>query len=513
MAASLDNDEETSLLAPSRTVDENRPVYGKSSERTRALQGLRLYLIIAFPYLGLLLVAMDVTIVSTLSATMASDFSSLAIVSWLGSAYLVASAAIQPLCGKLTDIYGRRSGFFSVNCIIAFIVTDLVPLDQRTVWSGLADVVWAVGIGLGGVAGGFVNDWVGWRWAFLGLAPLTFVSGLGTYLTLTIPRHDIRPGGGHDEGKESEKIDYLGAATLTSAVVSLTIGFNLAGDGSVIATACLLPISIVFAICFVFVERSPSTTHPIMPLALITDRSIGSACVASFLVAASMHSLLYYVPFLIQVRGSSASEVGIQMLGELVGASVGSMAIGIFIKVVAGYALIKPFVFALYLLAPLGFMLSDLNTPIPITVATLVAMGAGFGSVLTVLLIACLALTERSVRATATSMLYAFRQTGAACGLGVAGFITRVLVRGHHDDTGAGGGTVDLPNVAELCDPRRYPDSDRPDICVAYGDALHQVFLFTTVLAAAAMLCSFAIRSVPLRRDEDQEDECGEAAH
>lgn len=374
----------------------------------------------------------------------------------------------------------------AVNCLCAFITTDLVPLRQRTVWSGIADVVWAVGIGLGGVVGGLVNDWVGWRWAFLGAIPITLVVAIGASATLTLPQQT-------QTADQSAKLDLLGAATITGAVTCLTVGLALAEQGSVVWTSGLLVASTLFTICFVYVENAPSTPNPIMPLYLLKDRSISMACLAGFFVAGSMHSLLYYVPFLIQVRGFRASEVGVQMLGELVGASVGSLATGVVIKTLGGYKAVKPVVFLLYLVAPCGFMLSDLDTSPWATVAILAAMGAGFGSVLTVLLISVLSLTERHVQATATSMLYSTRQTGAACGVACSGIILGLVTAAH-----AGHQPVDLPNVAEQCDRHLFPGPDRPRICVVFGDGLHQVFFFTAILGLVGLICGFMIRSKSL---------------
>ncbi|KAK7957935.1 drug:H+ antiporter-2 [Apiospora saccharicola] len=522
-----DEDEQAPLLSETHLYCNGNTPHdeeGHEGHEDGQFHGVRLWLAIGFPSLALLLVAMDVTLVSTLSASMATAFSALSLVSWLGSSYLVASAVVQPLCGKLSDMYGRRCGFFvalalfalgnvacgiapqawvliagriiaglgggAINCICAFITTDLVPLRQRTVWSGIADVVWAVGIGLGGVVGGLVNDWVGWRWAFLGAIPITLVVAIGVSATLTIPQQT------HTDEICSEgqpgKLDLLGAATVTAAVTCLTVGLlALAEQDSVVLASGLLAASLPLTICFVYVESAPSTPNPIMPLYLLKDRSISMACLAGFFVAGSMHSLLYYVPFLIQVRGFRASEVGVQMLGELVGASVGSLGTGIVIKNLGGYKAVKPVVFLLYLVAPCGFMLSDLDTSPWVTVAILVAMGAGFGSVLTVLLISVLSLTERHVQATATSMLYSTRQTGAACGVAASGIILGLVTAAH-----AGGHQpVDLPNVAEQCDRHLFPGPDRPRICVVFGDGLHQVFVLTTILGVVGLVCSFMIRS------------------
>lgn len=134
----------------------------------------------------------DSTIVATLSAAISTSFSSFNNLSWLGTAYLAATAATQPLAGRLTDIYGRRAGLlvsglaFGVGtflCGVAtrewvfilgraiagagggaaaavstFVGADLVPLRKRGVIQGLNNIAMGCGTGLGGFLGGFLND-------------------------------------------------------------------------------------------------------------------------------------------------------------------------------------------------------------------------------------------------------------------------------------------------------------------------------------------------------------------
>ncbi|KAH8760375.1 major facilitator superfamily domain-containing protein [Diaporthe sp. PMI_573] len=331
----------------------------QTSPGPQKLSQQQLWLTIGFPYVGLLLVAM-------------------------------ATAATQPLIGRLSDLYGRRFNLFAstflftlgnvlcgvssfiavggvpllitgriiagagggaMNAIAAFIATDLVPLDRRAVWTGIADVIWAAGIGVGGVVGGAVHDWVGWPWAFFCFVPLSLLVLVGVYFTL--PPAD--PLLGRDDSDDNSRIDYPGTASLVSAIVCLTLGLNLAEQGDYIPPLSwtLLAVSTVLFVCFAIVGFSHATHSPFIPILLLRDRTVAMVCASAVLVAASMHSLLYYVPFWIQVRGYSASQVGVQMLGELVGASLGSLTTGLLIKRLGGYGLIKPVVFLVFAVAPL----------------------------------------------------------------------------------------------------------------------------------------------------------------
>ena len=147
------------------------------------------------------LAALDGTIIATLTAPISASFNSLSLLSWLASSYFIANAAFQPLSGRLTDIFSRRTGlifsnvFFAAGNLICglatsesvmilgrvvagigggglgvistFVASDLIPLRRRGVWQGFANVCFGVGASVGGFLGGWINDTWGWRNAFL----------------------------------------------------------------------------------------------------------------------------------------------------------------------------------------------------------------------------------------------------------------------------------------------------------------------------------------------------------
>lgn len=161
----------------------------------------KLLLVMGSIWCGCFLAALDSTIVATLSAPISASFDSLSLLSWLASAYFIANAALQPLSGRLTDIFSRRTGlifsniFFAAGNLICglatnesvmifgrviagmggggltaistFVGSDLIPLRRRGVWQGMGNICYGAGAGLGGVFGGWINDTWGWRKAFL----------------------------------------------------------------------------------------------------------------------------------------------------------------------------------------------------------------------------------------------------------------------------------------------------------------------------------------------------------
>lgn len=203
-------------------------------------------------------VTADTTIVATLTVPISSSFHSLSLLSWLATAYLVSNAAFQPISGRLTDIYSRRAGLIFSNIFFAagnlvcglakdewvillgrivsgiggggltaistFVTSDLVPLRKRGVWQGIGNICYGAGGGLGGVFGGWINDTLGWRWAFLIQVPFVVVSCVLVALTLKVPVKES------DTAGKLKRVDFLGAVTLIMTLVTFLLGLNTGGN-------------------------------------------------------------------------------------------------------------------------------------------------------------------------------------------------------------------------------------------------------------------------------------------
>ncbi len=226
---------------PDESASPEEPEYGTG----------RLLLTLGAGYFGVFLAAMDSTIVATLSAPISNSFNSFTLLSWLASAYLIANAGFQPISGKMSDIYGRRPClvaaclFFAagnlicglakeewviilgrvisgigggcINTITTFANSDLVPLRRRGIWQGFGNICFGVGSAIGGVFGGWMNDALDWRWAFLVQVPLTLVAAAIIFFFMDIPVKE-------SDKSKIKRIDFLGAITLVAALLLLLIG-------------------------------------------------------------------------------------------------------------------------------------------------------------------------------------------------------------------------------------------------------------------------------------------------
>ncbi|KAA8572378.1 hypothetical protein EYC84_003000 [Monilinia fructicola] len=222
------SDEETPLLAEPTTFPSQSSSPSQDSLASAEATIIpdepttkRLVITMGAIWVGVFLGALDSTIIATLSASISTSFNSLSLLSWLASAYLIANAACQPLSGRLTDIFSRRTGLIVSNVLFAagnlicgladgewmmilgrvvagcgggglmaistFVGSDLVPLRRRGVVQGIGNICYGTGAGLGGILGGWINDTWGWRMAFLAQVPFIMVSGFLVASLVNVP--------------------------------------------------------------------------------------------------------------------------------------------------------------------------------------------------------------------------------------------------------------------------------------------------------------------------------------
>ena len=230
-----------------------------------------------------------------------------------------------------------------LTAIATFVSSDLLPLRTRGVWQGYGNVVFGLGMSLGGVVGGWLNDTLGWRWAFLIQVPFIMISGLLVAYLVNIP---IR------EGKESawKRVDYRGAALLTLSLVLLLFGMNTGGNQfpwSHPLVVTVLPLSVAFLLLFVYVEDK-ITPEPIIPVRLLLCRTVWAACFTNVFSTMSAFIILFYLPFYLQVDGKSATQAGLRLVPQAFATSVGSIGAGLVMRKIDRYYLMNCIIMTIF---------------------------------------------------------------------------------------------------------------------------------------------------------------------
>ncbi|OCK74156.1 MFS general substrate transporter [Lepidopterella palustris CBS 459.81] len=416
-------------------------------------------LVLSSIWVGVFLAALDSTIIATLSAPISTSFNSFTLLSWLASAYLIANAALQPLSGRLTDIFSRRTGlifsnvFFAAGNLICglaqdewviilgrvvagmggggltaistFVTTDLIPLRKRGLWQGFGNICFGLGMGLGGIFGGWINDVWGWRYAFLIQVPFVILSGILVACIVKIPVKEKNMA-------RIKRVDFLGALTLVATLVLLLLGLN--SGGNIIPwthplVLITLPLSAVFLLLFIYVEDRIAA-EPVIPVRLLLDRTVLCGCLTNWLATMASFMILYYGPIYFQVRGLSSTQAGARIIPLSIGTSIGSLGIGIITKLTGRYYLLNSVVEAISVLS-LALIAGtfNINTPIAPPLVYFVLSGIGYGGMLTITLLALISAVDHEHQAVITSASYAFRSTGSTIGITIASAVFQNVLK------------------------------------------------------------------------------------
>ncbi|WP_260334309.1 MDR family MFS transporter [Streptomyces beigongshangae] len=478
--------------------------------------------------LGMLLAALDQTIVSTALPTIVSDLGGLDHLSWVVTAYLLASTAATPLWGKLGDQYGRKKLFQiavvifligSALCglaqdmpqLIAFralqglgggglivlsmaIVGDLVPPRERGRYQGLFGAVFGTTSVLGPLLGGLFTEHLSWRWVFYVNLPVGAVALAVIAAVLHIP---VR--------SRQHTIDYLGTFLIAAVATCLVLVASLGGttwawtSPRIIGLAVL---GVVLAVAFVAVERRAA--EPVLPLKLFRIRTFTLAAVISFVVGFAMFGAMTYLPTFLQVvQGVSPTMSGVHMLPTVAGILISSTVSG---QIVSRTGRWKVFPVAGTAVTALGLLLLhrlDVDSSTAGMSASFLVFGLGLGLVMQVLVL----IVQNAVRyedlGVATSGATFFRSIGASFGVAVFGsvFAGRLgdrlsdVLRGQELPAGLGADALksDPKIITEL------PAALRPPVVEAYATSLTDVFLYAAPVALLGFVLAWFLREDPLR--------------
>jgi MFS family permease len=539
--------ERTPLLsAPGTTIadTEQQRQHNNEDEEISVVEevkGLKLWTILGTCWVGVFLGAIDSSIIATLSAPISSEFHSLSLLPWLATAYLISNAACQPLTGRLTDIFGRGKGlvlsnlFFAAGNLICglaqdantmilgrvvagigggglmtittFLCTDLVPLRNRGIIQGVGNICYGSGAMLGGVFGGLINDnstW-GWRLAFLVQVPPVLVSAvLVAYLVRIPPKLS---------GKSYlSRIDFTGALALIVFLVLLLLGLNTGGNlvpwvHPLPLTA--LPLSLVALVFFIVWESRAA--QPVIPVRLLFDRTVFTACMTNMLCCMVQFQGLFYIPLYLETHGVSAAGAGLILLFSPLGICITSVGTGYIMKKTGRYIGLGILVVSFMVAASVVLTVLHQDSPVwPLRVVFFL-IGSGQGGMLTVTLLACLAAVDHSHQATITSATYAFRSVGSTLGITIGSTIYQNILKSELWERFG-----DLPGAAEeikrirddLNELNHLPDGWQEGVLASFQDAFRSVWFLMLGLAVLALffvssMKQHKLHSTLARNEED----------
>jgi EmrB/QacA subfamily drug resistance transporter len=398
--------------------------------------------------LGLLLGALDQTVVSVALPTIVTQLGGQELYTWTVTIYLLTSTITVPFYGKLSDLFGRRpllmigivlfligsalSGLSqNMTELIIFrglqglgagalfpislaVIGDLFTPAERGKYQGFFGAVFGLSSIVGPLLGGFLTEKVSWHWIFYINLPLGLIALAVIWRLLpTVKRKDA-----------SRNLDYLGAAVFTFAVGTLLVGLTnkQSQDWSSFEVGGLIAIGALLGLLFVFVESRAK--EPIVPLDLWRNRTYAASIVATFLVSFGFFGAAIFLPQWFQfVQGATPTNSGLYSLALLAGLIISSIASG---QIVARTGRYKPVILVGIAVMAIGlFLMTNLraNTDLPVLWFWMFITGLGIGPTLSVFTIVVQNAVPFRQLGVATSNLTFFRQIGGSIGLALLGTV------------------------------------------------------------------------------------------
>ncbi len=507
---------------------------------------------------GMLLAALDQTIVSTALKNIVEEFDGLNHYTWVVTAYLLTSTASTPLYGKISDIYGRRIVFqfaivtFLIGSLLAgaaqnmeqliatralqglgagglmaltfVIIGDIVPPRERGKYQGYFGAVWGLSSVAGPLLGGFFADngtilgIAGWRWIFLINLPLGILSLIITSAVLHIPKV-----------KREHSIDYLGAVLMVASVCLILLSASIYGpqygwgDSRTITYAV---IGILLSVLFLVWEGKAK--EPILPLYLFKNHTFSVTSALGAVIGAGMFGAIVMLPLYFQVvKGYSATEAGLKLIPLMLGIVSTSIVSG---KMISKHGHYKRFPIMGTAIMTVGILLMtrlQIDTPYWQISIYAILVGAGLGLSMQTIVIALQNAVEFKDMGIATSSNTFFRSLGSVFGTAIFGSIltNRVV---HYMSSG-------FEDLAKT-NPSALADFDTAQLEVlttntavletfspvikqtaleAFVNSFHIVFYAAAPITALGLILAFMLRETPLRTSQDyaaaREDAAGES--
>ncbi|MGE2729148.1 MDR family MFS transporter [Mycolicibacterium vaccae] len=473
--------------------------------------------------LGMLLAALDQTIVATALPTVVADLGGAGHQSWVVTSYLLASTIVTAIVGKLGDMFGRKVVFAvavlfflagSVLCGIsssmemlvasralqgigggalmvtaAALIGEVIPLRDRGRYQGALGAVFGVTTVIGPLLGGYFTDHLTWRWAFWINVPLGIVVLIVALTTIPALNRRGRP-----------VIDYAGIVLIGLGASGLTLATSWGGGTFAWSSPTIIGLFAGSAVALAaFVRVELRAREPILPIRLFASPVFTVCCILSFIVGFAMLGALTFLPTFMQfVDGVSATESGLRTLPMVGGLLLTSLGSGVLVSRTGRY---KIFPVAGTAVMVLGFVLlsrMDETTPVLQQSAYLFVLGTGIGMCMQVLILIVQSTVNFSDLGVATSGVTFFRTIGSSFGAAIFGSLFANFLAARIGPalaaSGAPPAAAESPQVLH-----RLPDAVAAPIVTAYADSLGQVFLFAAPVAALGFVVALTLKQVPLR--------------
>ncbi|GLJ93293.1 MFS transporter [Streptomyces poonensis] len=489
--------------------------------------------------IAMLLAMLDNMIIGTAMPTIVGELGGLEHLSWVVTAYTLATAASTPIWGKVGDMYGRKGAFLTsivifligsalsgmaqdMGQLIGFravqglgagglmvgvmaIIGDLIPPRERGRYQGMMAGVMAFAMIAGPLVGGTITDHWGWRWSFYINVPLGIVALVAVTAVLHLPKKAAN--------RSWRRVDFFGATLLTVGITAIVLvttwgGTEYAWDSPVIME--LTAIGVAALVGFVFVEAKAA--EPVMPLHIFRNRNFSLMSVIGFITGFVMFGAVLFLPLFQQsVQGASATNSGLLLL-PMLGAMLAVSMVAGRVTTQSGKYKVFPVVGSVLMVGGL-FLLAQMDTGTSrVTSGIYMAvLGAGMGCLMQITMLVAQNSVEMKDMGVASSSTTLFRTLGSSFGVAIMGALFNHKVQDVMAERAGDLGSQVTEQSAQLdaASLAKLPEAAREAYQYAVAAGTHSAFLLGAVVAVLALVAAVFVKEVPLKGAGEPEQKPG----